>query len=92
MADELASRVRIPFDLLKVGRELQKFVVPIKVSMENSWTLNSKIVKASLRQVVSYLLDFFLDIVFRALMFLMIAFIYQSHLSVAQILKWKPSS
>lgn len=54
MAAELAARVRIPFELLRIGRELQKLVVPIKVSMENQWTLDSRIIKASLRQVVSF--------------------------------------
>ena len=30
MADELAARVRIPYELLVVGRELQKLVVPLR--------------------------------------------------------------
>lgn len=55
MADELAARVRIPFELIKIGRELQRFVVPIKVSMDCSWTLNTKIIKASLRQMVVFI-------------------------------------
>ncbi|UMM14033.1 hypothetical protein L5515_002020 [Caenorhabditis briggsae] len=51
MADELASRVRIPYELKVVGRDLQKMVVPIKVNMENEWTIDTKVVKSSLRQM-----------------------------------------
>lgn len=54
MKEELAKRVRIPYDYIKVGRELQKLVVPLMVSMDNSWTLNSSIVSASLRQIVGF--------------------------------------
>uniref|UniRef100_A0A1I7UG42 Large ribosomal subunit protein bL9m n=1 Tax=Caenorhabditis tropicalis TaxID=1561998 RepID=A0A1I7UG42_9PELO len=37
MTEELASRVRIPYELKIVGRDLQKMVVPIEVNMENHW-------------------------------------------------------
>ncbi|CAI4225280.1 unnamed protein product [Auanema sp. JU1783] len=57
MADELAARVRIPFEFLSVGRELQKLVVPIKVSMDNKWTIDRQILKTSLRQVGVDILD-----------------------------------
>ncbi|CAB3408186.1 unnamed protein product [Caenorhabditis bovis] len=50
MADELAARVRIPYELLVVGRDLQKMVVPIKVNVDNAWTIERKLVKVSLRQ------------------------------------------
>ena len=51
MADELASRIRIPYELKVVGRDLQKMVVPVKVNMENEWTIDKKLVKSSLRQM-----------------------------------------
>ena len=35
MKDELAARVRIPYEYLTVGRQLQKLVVPIKVRRLN---------------------------------------------------------
>ena len=54
MKDELAKRVRIPFESLKIGRELQKLIVPITVSMDNSWTLDKTIILASLRQIVCF--------------------------------------
>ncbi|KAK0425672.1 hypothetical protein QR680_009316 [Steinernema hermaphroditum] len=49
MKDELAARVRIPYDYLRTGRELMKRVIPLYVSMENSWTINRDIVISSLR-------------------------------------------
>uniref|UniRef100_A0A1I8A604 Bestrophin homolog n=1 Tax=Steinernema glaseri TaxID=37863 RepID=A0A1I8A604_9BILA len=49
MKDELAARVRIPYDYLRTGRELMKRVVPLYVSMENPWTINKDIVFSSLR-------------------------------------------
>ncbi|KAE9552652.1 hypothetical protein FO519_004131 [Halicephalobus sp. NKZ332] len=57
MKDELAKRVRIPFESLKIGRELQKLVVPITVSMDNPWTLGKTIILASLRQIGVEILD-----------------------------------
>ncbi|CAJ0577899.1 unnamed protein product, partial [Mesorhabditis spiculigera] len=57
MKDELAARVRIPYDYLVVGRKLKKMVIPIKVSMENQWALNKTIVKTSLRQMGVALVD-----------------------------------
>ncbi|CAJ0963400.1 unnamed protein product, partial [Mesorhabditis belari] len=57
MKDELASRVRIPYEYLVVGRQLQKMVVPIKISMDNKWELNSTVIKASLRQIGVDILD-----------------------------------
>uniref|UniRef100_A0A8R1IR96 RIBOSOMAL_L9 domain-containing protein n=1 Tax=Caenorhabditis japonica TaxID=281687 RepID=A0A8R1IR96_CAEJA len=51
MAEELASRIRIPYELKVVGRDLQKLVVPIKVNMENKWKIDTKLVKSSLRQM-----------------------------------------
>ncbi|CAI5438737.1 unnamed protein product [Caenorhabditis angaria] len=51
MADELAARVRIPYEFKTVGRDLQKLVVPIKVNMENKWEINRKLMKSSLRQM-----------------------------------------
>uniref|UniRef100_A0A914XY83 Large ribosomal subunit protein bL9m n=1 Tax=Panagrolaimus superbus TaxID=310955 RepID=A0A914XY83_9BILA len=52
MKEELAKRIRIPYEYLKTGRELQRLVVPLHVSMDNSWTLNRSIITASLRQMV----------------------------------------
>uniref|UniRef100_A0A1I7UG66 Large ribosomal subunit protein bL9m n=1 Tax=Caenorhabditis tropicalis TaxID=1561998 RepID=A0A1I7UG66_9PELO len=57
MAEELASRVRIPYELKVVGRDLQKMVVPIKVNMENQWTIDRKLVKSSLRQLGVFLAE-----------------------------------
>ncbi|GMT02681.1 hypothetical protein PENTCL1PPCAC_24855, partial [Pristionchus entomophagus] len=57
MKDELAARVRIPYALLTVGRELTSLVVPLRVNMENKWQLDRRIVKTSLRQVGVDLLD-----------------------------------
>ncbi|VDK77978.1 unnamed protein product [Litomosoides sigmodontis] len=50
MKDELAKRIRIPYDYILVGRELIKKVISLRVSMENPWLLDKLIVKASLRQ------------------------------------------
>ncbi|CAJ0594080.1 unnamed protein product [Cylicocyclus nassatus] len=50
MADELAKRVRIPYEFICIGRDLQAMIVPVKVSMENKWTINKKVIKTSLRQ------------------------------------------
>lgn len=48
MKDELAKRVRIPFEYIKLKRELTKEVFPIYVSLENEWKLNNEILKCSL--------------------------------------------
>ncbi|RCN27480.1 ribosomal protein L9 domain protein, partial [Ancylostoma caninum] len=63
MADELAKRIRIPYEYICIGRDLQALVVPIKVSMENKWTLDKNIIKTSLRQAGVDMLDdsIFLD-------------------------------
>lgn len=53
MKDELAKRVRIPYDFIVLGRELIKKVIPIRVSLEKPWLLDKLILKASLRQEVS---------------------------------------
>ncbi|KHJ98903.1 ribosomal protein L9 domain protein, partial [Oesophagostomum dentatum] len=53
MADELAKRIRIPYEYICIGRDLQALVVPIKVSMENKWTIDKNIIKTSLRQTAS---------------------------------------
>lgn len=52
LKDELAARIRIPYDWLLVGRHLMKTVVPIHVSMDNPWTLDRRIIKCALRQAV----------------------------------------
>uniref|UniRef100_A0A914Y0C0 Ribosomal protein L9 domain-containing protein n=1 Tax=Panagrolaimus superbus TaxID=310955 RepID=A0A914Y0C0_9BILA len=57
MKEELAKRIRIPYEYLKTGRELQRLVVPLHVSMDNSWTLNRSIITASLRQMGVDVLD-----------------------------------
>ncbi|VDO44237.1 unnamed protein product [Haemonchus placei] len=63
MADELAKRVRIPYEYICIGRDLQALVVPIKVSMDNKWTIDKQIVKISLMQMGVDMLDdsIFLD-------------------------------
>ncbi|VDO51939.1 unnamed protein product [Onchocerca flexuosa] len=50
MKDELAKRVRIPYDYILLERELIKKVISLRVSMENPWLLDKLIVKVSLRQ------------------------------------------
>lgn len=52
MVDELSKRVRIPYEFVCIGRDLQSLIVPIKVSMDNKWTLDKQILKTSLRQMV----------------------------------------
>uniref|UniRef100_A0AC35U0Q4 RIBOSOMAL_L9 domain-containing protein n=1 Tax=Rhabditophanes sp. KR3021 TaxID=114890 RepID=A0AC35U0Q4_9BILA len=49
MKDELAKRIRIPYEYIKLGRDLSSRIIPINVSMDNSWTLDSGILKSSLR-------------------------------------------
>uniref|UniRef100_A0A0K0F7B5 Large ribosomal subunit protein bL9m n=1 Tax=Strongyloides venezuelensis TaxID=75913 RepID=A0A0K0F7B5_STRVS len=49
MKDELSKRVRIPYEYVKLRRELQKLIIPINVSMENEWKLNNEILICSLR-------------------------------------------
>uniref|UniRef100_A0A0N4ZG75 Large ribosomal subunit protein bL9m n=1 Tax=Parastrongyloides trichosuri TaxID=131310 RepID=A0A0N4ZG75_PARTI len=49
MKDELAKRVRIPYEYVKLGRELSKRTIPIYVSMDNEWTLNNEIIECALR-------------------------------------------
>ncbi|KAM3721762.1 39S ribosomal protein L9 [Dirofilaria immitis] len=50
MKDQLAKRVRIPYDYVLLERELAKKVISLRVSMENPWLLDKLIVKTSLRQ------------------------------------------
>ncbi len=52
MKDELDKRIRIPYEYIVLGRELQKCVVTIGVSIVNQWTLNSATLRAALRQQV----------------------------------------
>lgn len=57
MVDELSKRVRIPYEFVCIGRDLQSLIVPIKVSMDNKWTLDKQILKTSLRQMGVDMLD-----------------------------------
>uniref|UniRef100_A0A915ACP9 Large ribosomal subunit protein bL9m n=1 Tax=Parascaris univalens TaxID=6257 RepID=A0A915ACP9_PARUN len=50
LKDELAARIRIPYDWLLVGRHLMKTVVAVHVSMDNPWTLDRRIIKCALWQ------------------------------------------
>ncbi|CAD6184144.1 unnamed protein product [Caenorhabditis auriculariae] len=50
MAEELSSRIRIPFEFKQMGRELQKTLIPIKVSLNNAWVVNKTTIRSSLRQ------------------------------------------
>lgn len=50
MKDELARKVRIPYDYIVVGRKLMKLIIPLRVSMEVPWKLDRKIVHSSLIQ------------------------------------------
>lgn len=53
MEAELSARLRIPYELVKLGRELMKNVVSLSVSMEKPWSVNQQVISASLRQAVS---------------------------------------
>ncbi|CAD5207509.1 unnamed protein product [Bursaphelenchus okinawaensis] len=48
MKEELAARIRVPYEYLVLGRKLLKELVPVHVSMENKWKISSEIVSASL--------------------------------------------
>ncbi|MFH4975945.1 hypothetical protein AB6A40_002654 [Gnathostoma spinigerum] len=50
MRDELASRIRIPYDYLVVGRRLVRQIIPLHVSMDKPWTIDRTIIKVSLRE------------------------------------------
>ncbi|VDK56097.1 unnamed protein product [Anisakis simplex] len=47
--EELASRIRIPYEYVNIGRHLMKLIVRIQVSMDNSWVIDENIVKCALR-------------------------------------------
>ncbi|KAE9413961.1 hypothetical protein Angca_007031, partial [Angiostrongylus cantonensis] len=51
MANELAKKVRIPYEYICIGRDLQALVVPIRVNIENKWTIDRQILKTSLRLI-----------------------------------------
>jgi len=48
MKEELESRIRVPFEYVKIGRKLQSMFVPIHVSMDHQWKIDNSIVAASL--------------------------------------------
>ncbi|KAI6183311.1 RIBOSOMAL-L9 domain-containing protein [Aphelenchoides bicaudatus] len=48
MKDELAKRVRIPYEYIKLQRQLKQKVIPIQVSMDNPWKIDASILHASL--------------------------------------------
>ncbi|KAI6197996.1 RIBOSOMAL-L9 domain-containing protein [Aphelenchoides besseyi] len=48
MKEELERKVRIPYEYLKLGRELMAKLIPIHVSMDKKWQVNSTIVYTSL--------------------------------------------
>lgn len=52
MKDQLASRIRVPYDYIKLGRELLKKIIPIHVSLDNQWKIDSTILHASLFEAV----------------------------------------
>lgn len=54
MKEELENRVRIPYEMLKLGRSLINKVIPISVSMENKWTINKDIIMASMFEAVLF--------------------------------------
>lgn len=54
MKAELAARIRIPYEHVVLGRQLVNTLVPVHVSMENSWTISPEIVSASLFELVRY--------------------------------------
>lgn len=53
MKEELAARVRVPFDYIKLQRKLKQKVIAIHVSMDNPWTIDPSILQASLFESVS---------------------------------------
>jgi hypothetical protein len=50
MKEELSKRIRVPFEYTKLCRRLMASVVPLYVSMDNPWTIDSNILLASLQQ------------------------------------------
>ncbi|KAI6181599.1 RIBOSOMAL-L9 domain-containing protein [Aphelenchoides besseyi] len=48
MKEELERKVRIPYEYLKLGRELMAKLIAIHVSVDKKWQLNSEIVYTSL--------------------------------------------
>lgn len=52
MREELENRVRIPYEMLKLGRSLMSSVLPISVSMDNPWTIDKEILMAAMIEAV----------------------------------------
>lgn len=52
MQEILSKRIRIPYNYLKLGRTLLNQILPIFVSMDNSWEINKAIVLSALIQKV----------------------------------------
>lgn len=50
MKDELSKRLRIPYEFLKICRKMMSIVIPIYVSSESKWIINSEVLLASLNQ------------------------------------------
>lgn len=50
MQEILSKRIRIPYNYLKLGRTLLNQILPIFVSMDNSWEINKAIVLSALIQ------------------------------------------
>lgn len=68
MKDELAARVRIPYEYVKLKRELDKRTIPIRVSMDNPWKIDASILHASLFEAVSFfVVDLGLPVVFQGI-------------------------
>lgn len=53
MKDQLASRVRIPYDFVKLGRKLMEKIIPIHVSIDNPWKIDAEVLQAALFESVS---------------------------------------
>ncbi|KAI6240245.1 RIBOSOMAL-L9 domain-containing protein [Aphelenchoides fujianensis] len=48
MREELEQKVRIPFEYVRLGRELMSKLIPIHVSVDKKWKIDSQIVYTSL--------------------------------------------
>ncbi|KJH44948.1 ribosomal protein L9 domain protein [Dictyocaulus viviparus] len=57
MADELSKKIRIPYEYIRLGRDLQALVVPIRVNIVNKWTIDKSVLRTSLRLVGVDMLD-----------------------------------
>jgi hypothetical protein len=52
MKEQLESRIRVPYDYIKIGRELMKKIIPLHVSVKNPWKIDGDTIYSSLFEAV----------------------------------------